>query len=137
MRAAYVDPSVCIAIAIGHHWAPQLSALLDSYERLLCSPTLEVELGCTLDDEEVRAVWAGLQRFDWVIPDRPLSREIARIRSRSRLSAHRTWHLACALYASLPRTRYAFASLHREQQLAAEGLGLRAVGPAWTRAVSG
>ena len=87
MTVAYVDPSVCLAIAIGHHWSPDLVGLLEGYDRLLCSPLLEAELECTLDEEQVRGGWPGLQRFDWVIPDRPLSGEIARVRDRGRLAA--------------------------------------------------
>ena len=137
MRVAYVDASVCIAIALGHHWSPQLVALLEAQDRLLSSPLLEAELCSTLAQEGVPGEWQGLSRFDWVIPDRPLSREIALIRRRGELSSTRTWHLACAIYASLPRTRYAFSSLDRSQQVAAERLGLAVIGPHWTKAVSG
>ena len=59
----------------------------------------------------------------WVLPDRPLSREITRVMTAGYVRGADLWHLACALYlAGTPRD-LAFLSLDEKQTAVSRQLG--------------
>ena len=62
-------------------------------------------------------------RIKWVIPQRALSGEIARVLSVGYVRGADAWHLAAALYATLELEVAAFITLDRQQRRVAEALG--------------
>lgn len=128
MRAAFVDSSCLVAIALGESLARKLSARLETFDVLLASGLLEAELRCVLVREGVDAEPRELlESLSWVLPDRPLDAEIGRVLAGGYLRGADVWHLACALYVEPSPSDLVFLTLDRAQGEAAARLGFPAV----------
>ena len=124
MRAAFVDSSCLVAIALRERSSAKLSARLESFDVLLASALLEAELRCALAREGVEAdPLELLEPLSWVLPDRPLGAEIGRVLAGGYLRGADVWHLACALYVEPSPSELVFLTLDRAQGEAAVRLG--------------
>ncbi|MCQ3803797.1 MAG: PIN domain-containing protein [Acidimicrobiia bacterium] len=75
MSVAYVDTSAVVAVVFHEPGARTLSRALSDFSRLLSSSLLEAELRSTFAREGVEFGEQLLSSIDWILPDRPLSRE--------------------------------------------------------------
>ncbi len=124
MRAAFVDSSCLIAIALGERGGKRLATLLGEFDVLLVSSLLEAELRCALAREKVDADPAPLLRpLSWVSPDRPLGPELERVLSAGYVRGADAWHLACALYVEPEPRELTFLTLDVRQRRLAKALG--------------
>lgn len=123
MKAAYVDTSCLVAIVFGEPGAEDLAERLASFDELLSSNLLEAELRASFAREKVPMEPAILTWLTWVLPARPLSREIAHVLSTGYLRGADAWHLACALYLVGSPGEIAFLTLDERQAEAARRLG--------------
>ncbi|HYM61855.1 MAG TPA: PIN domain-containing protein [Thermoanaerobaculia bacterium] len=123
MKAAYVDTSYLVAITFAESGSARLVKSLDSYDDLLSSNLLEAELRLALHREKVMAdpsdMLAGLS---WVYPDRPLTKEIARVLAVDYVRGADLWHLAVALFID-PSCEVDFLSLDNRQREISRRLG--------------
>jgi hypothetical protein len=128
VRAAFVDSSCLVAIALGERSARKISARLEACDVLLASGLLEAELRCALAKEGIDADPRELlEPLSWVLPDRPLSAEIERVLAGGTLRGADVWHLACALYVEPSPSELVFLTLDRAQGDAAARLGFPVV----------
>ena len=125
MSVAYVDTSGLVAVAFQDHGGPALAERLDGFSHLISSNLLEAELraafareGCEFDGSLVSAV-------QWVLPDRPLTPEIAAVLEAGYLRGADLWHVATALYVSPEPSEMSFITLDGRQQAVAESLGFQ------------
>ncbi|MEE8117321.1 MAG: PIN domain-containing protein [Gemmatimonadales bacterium] len=123
MKVAYVDTSCLVAIAFGEKGAVALGRRLERFERLVSSNLLEAELRASLVREGVPADVEFLSWITWLLPDRPLSREITAILSVGYLRGADLWHLACALYLVDSPRDMSFITLDDRQGAVAKQLG--------------
>lgn len=125
MTSAYVDTSCIVATAFGEKDAPAIARRLSRFDRVLSSPLLEAELFSALRREgrEVTNVWSSAIEF--VIVDRPLSAEVARVLAAGYLRGADCWHLATALYVTPDPAQLAFVTLDATQRKVARALGFK------------
>ncbi len=125
MNIAYIDTSALVAIAFGERGAKALAHRLEAFDELFSANLLEAELRASLVREEVSADNTLLSWITWVLPHRPLSREITTVLSTGYLRGADLWHLACALYlVDAPRDA-SFVTLDDRQLAAATHLGFQ------------
>jgi len=123
VRAAYVDTSCLVAIAFGEPQGSATTDRLKQFDRLFSANLLEAELRGSFLREGVPSDQAMLSWISWVLPDRPLSREITAVLATGYLRGADLWHLACALYlAGAPRD-LTFLTLDQRQEEVARKLG--------------
>jgi hypothetical protein len=127
VRAAFVDSSCLVAIALGERSTARLTATLEAFDVLLASGLLEAELRCALAREGVEADPRELlEPLSWVLPDRPLGAEIERVLAGGYIRGADVWHLACALYVEPAPGELVFLTLDQAQGKAAARLGFPA-----------
>ena len=98
MSITYVDTSTLVAIACDEPGGDQARARLHQFSRLLSANLLEAELRAAFARERLRFDGAVLSRIEWVLPDRPLAVELARVLDAGYLRGADLWHVATALY---------------------------------------
>ena len=124
MSAAYVDTSALVAVLLGEPQAETMVARLSEHETLLSSNLLEAELRAVLSRESVDVELASLVRgIDWVLPDRPLAKEIKRVLEAGYVRGADAWHLACALYLDPGPSELHLISLDQRQLDVGRSLG--------------
>ncbi len=123
MNVAYVDTSSLVAIAFGEAGGQALARRMESMDRLFASNLLEAELRTTFVRERVPADHPLLGRITWVLPDRPLGREIGVVLAAGYLRGADLWHLASALYLAGNPRDLSFITLDERQEVVARRLG--------------
>jgi hypothetical protein len=123
MNVAYVDTSCLVAIAFGEPNASVLARRLEGFDELVSSNLLEAELWSSFAREEVEPEARLLSWISWVLPDRPLSREIGQALAVGYLRGADLWHVACALYLIETPGEISFITLDDRQRAVAQGLG--------------
>lgn len=123
MTAAYVDTSCLVAIAFGEPGGKALAHRLGRMDRLFASNLLEAELRAAFVRERVPADHPLLGNITWVLPDRPLGRELGVILGAGYLRGADLWHLACALYLAGNPRDLPFITLDERQEVVARKLG--------------
>jgi predicted nucleic acid-binding protein len=123
MAWAYVDTSCLVAIALEESGSAALRRRLVRFEELLASNLLEAELRAALRREDVSDEPELLGALSWVVPDRPLGAEIARVLSAGYVRGADCWHLATALYVSSEPGSLTFVTLDTRQRAVASKLG--------------
>jgi predicted nucleic acid-binding protein len=123
MKPAYVDSSCLVAIAFGERGGAALARRLESFDCLLASNLLEAELLTAFLREGVAPDQPMLGSITWVLPDRPLSREITTVLSAGYLRGADLWHLACALYLAESPRELPFITSDERQAAVARRLG--------------
>lgn len=123
MKAAYVDTSALVAVAFDEPGSRELAGRLEAFDGLYSSNLLEAELRAAFLREGVAADADLLTWIDWVLPDRPLSREIGQAQAAGYVRGADLWHLACALYLADSPRDLAFVTLDGRQGEIAAALG--------------
>ncbi|MDT8436572.1 MAG: PIN domain-containing protein [Gemmatimonadota bacterium] len=123
MNLAYVDTSCLVATAFGERGAKRLRQRLLTFDELVSSNLLEAELRSAFHREDVAFAPEMLSWIAWVLPDRPLGREMSRVLEVGRLRGADLWHLACALYLVDEPGEATFLTLDARQRRVASGLG--------------
>jgi predicted nucleic acid-binding protein len=126
VKVAYVDTSLLLAIAFRERGSAALARRLESFDRLVASNLLEAELRAALRREDVPSDTPLLGRLSWILPDRPLSREITTVLSAGYLRGADLWHVACALYLAASPRDLPFLTLDERQGRVARALGFPA-----------
>ena len=125
MRVGYVDTSCLVAIAFGEPGAMDLARRLGEFDELVSSNLLEAELRAVFAREVVERDPATLMGLSWVVPDRPLHREMARVLEAGAVRGTDCWHLATALYLAPEPGTVSFLTVNPRQRRIAEVLGFR------------
>ena len=123
MSVAYVDTSSLVAIAFDEPGSSELAELLEAFDELFSANLLEAELRAALAREEVATGTELLRRISWIVPDRPLSREITQALTAGYLRGADLWHVAAALFLAPTPREIAFVTIDRRQGDVAKLLG--------------
>ncbi len=123
MRIAYLDSSCLVAIAFGERGATALARRLTSFDELVASNLLEAELRASFVRENVEVDSSLLRGLSWIIPDRPLTPEIARVLDAGYVRGADCRHLATALYLAEDPALIGFLTLDERQERVAHALG--------------
>lgn len=130
MSIAYVDTSLLVAIAFAEDGAVAALRMLDEHDRLLSSNLLESELRASFRREGVEYSADLTSGISWILPDRPVSAELAAALEKGYLRGADLLHVATALYAvgsTLPgaTSELTFLTLDARQRNSAAALGFR------------
>lgn len=125
MRVAYVDTSCFVAVTMGEPGSAGLQRKLAGFDGLFSSNLLEAELTSAMARERVAADPDLLDSINWVMPDRPLRSEIARVLQAGYVRGADCWHLATAIYLAETPAAISFLSLDERQRTVARKLGFR------------
>ena len=127
---AYLDPTALIPIIFGEEPVGSVTQeRLDNFPILMSSNFLETELRVAFERADVIFDPDWLSGIEWVLPNRDLGAEMARLQDFASLSPARMWHLANAMYLASRlsltsrRTGLAFITLDEQQETAANELG--------------
>jgi predicted nucleic acid-binding protein len=123
MKLAYVDTSCLVAVAFGEPGAAALARRFARFDVLAASDLLEAELRSAFVREGVEPQPALLGGLSWVVPDRPLHAEIARVLAAGYVRGADCWHLASALYLAEDPAAISFITLDERQAAVARALG--------------
>ncbi len=126
MKIAYVDTSCLVAVALGERGAAAVERRLARFDRLVSSNLLEAELRAALRREGVEGASRVLSSITWLLPDRPLSAEIAAVLEAGYVRGADCWHLATALYLAPEPSELSFMTLDERQRDVAALLGFGA-----------
>jgi len=126
MKIAYVDTSCLVAVALGERGAAAVERRLARFDRLVSSNLLEAELRAALRREGVEGASRVLSSITWLLPDRPLSAEIAAVLEAGYVRGADCWHLATALYLAPEPSELSFITLDERQRDVAALLGFSA-----------
>lgn len=138
MKIACVDTSMLLALAFDEPTSDWVADQLATFDGLFASNLLAAEFAAACVRERVDLANEWLQPFWWILPDRPLEREIARVASTGHVRGADLWHLATALFLVSDRVaaekeepaRVAFLTLDQTQRAAAQALGFTTPRPA-------
>jgi predicted nucleic acid-binding protein len=125
MALAYVDTSCLVAVAFREPGTTALRRRLERFDELFASNLLEAELRSALLRERVEEEPELLRAVSWIVPDRPLAPEIARVLEVGYVRGADCWHLATALYLAEDPTALTFLTLDKPQAAVATQLGFR------------
>src|SRR5262245_302323 len=122
MNAAYVDSSWWVAAAFGDGIVPNPERLID-FDDVFAANLLEAEVRAAFRRRQKPFDKTTLEPLSWVLPDRPLGKEIARVLDAGYLKGADLWHLAVALYLSPDPSELVFLTLDERQGEVARQLG--------------
>jgi uncharacterized protein with PIN domain len=125
MPFAYVDTSCLVAIAFGEKGSSALARRIETFDDLFSSNLLEAELRSVFKREGVAPATEVLSMISYVVPDRPLSREIEAVLEAGHVRGADCWHLATALFLSDDPSQLSFLTLDARQKAVAAALGFR------------
>jgi hypothetical protein len=123
MAVAYVDTSCVVAIAFGERGALATERRMNQFDELVASNFLEAELRSAFKREKVDFEAGTLAKISWLIADRPLTEEIARVLDGGYVRGAGCWHLATALYLSPDPAALTFLTLDEPQRKVAKAMG--------------
>lgn len=115
-----------MALALGEPGADRITKRLQQAEVRIASNLLEAELRAALSRERVPVPEGLLEPISWILPNRPLTRELGLVLDAGYARGADLWHLACALYAAADPAEVTFLTLDRGQRDLAARLGFRA-----------
>lgn len=124
-KIAYVDTSCLVAIAFGERGAAALARRLATFDERASSNLLEAEIRAAFVREDIAFDPDFMSSLSWVIPDRPLHAEIARVLAAGYLRGADCWHVATALYLADDPAAVIFLTLDDKQRDVARALGFR------------
>lgn len=122
MSVAYVDTSCLVAIAFAERGATAIERRFREFDELVSANLLEAEIQCVFKRERVEFTAETVSGVSWLIPDRPLTSEIARVLEAGYVRGADCWHLATALFLAEPSS-ITFLTLDETQRKAAKELG--------------
>ena len=127
MATAYIDASGMVAVAFNEPRGPEFERRLSEFDSLLSSNFLEAEVRSAFANPErgreyIPALLSGVR---WIIPDRPLLREIETALAAGYLRGGDLWHVAVSLYFFPDPSEITFLTLDNRQRTVAAALGFR------------
>lgn len=125
MATAYVDTSCLLGIAFGEPTARRIPPRLASFDRLVASNLVEAEFRAAHRRDSLVEDPTLLARLDWILPERELQGEIARVLEAGYVRGADCWHLAVALYFAEDPATLTFLTLDKPQGRIARALGFR------------
>ncbi len=125
MSVAYVDTSAVVAISFDERGAAACARRLDAFSHLVSSNLLEAELRAVFAREGRGFTPSLVSGIEWVLPDRPLTREFETALQVGYLRGADLWHVATALYMSPEPGDISFVTLDHRQRNVAKALGFR------------
>lgn len=125
MKVACVDTSCLVAIAFGERGAATLARRLEGFDVLAAPDLLAAELRSAFVREGLEGEPRMLGAISWIVPDRPLHPEIARVLDAGYVRGADCWHLAAALYLAEDPAGISFLTLDERQAGVAKALGFR------------
>ena len=124
MKAAYVDTSCLVGVAMNEPAGMRIRGRLMHFQKLVASNLLEAELRSAIQRMGVEQDPSNLlARVHWIHPDRPLTPELSLILAIDALRGADLWHLACALFVSPDPRQLSFLTLDQPQRAVAKQLG--------------
>ncbi len=123
MKVGYVDTSCLVALALAEPAAARVQRRLSGFDELHASNLLEAELNSVMLRERSASTPALFKGISWVVPDRPLHAEIARVLEAGYVRGADCWHLASALYLAREPGTLIFLTLDMRQLAVARKLG--------------
>lgn len=127
---AYLDPTTLIPIIFEEEPVDTVTQeRLDKFPMLMSSNFLETELRVAFERAGESFDPRCLSGIEWVLPNRRLGAEMARLQALASLSPARMWHLANAMYLASRlsltsrRAALAFITLDEQQETVARELG--------------
>jgi len=123
MNAAYMDTSWAVAVAFGEAGHEELVERLGKFDGVYACNLLEAEFWSAFAREGVTRDPALLASVHWILPDRPLTPEIARALEAGYLRGADLWHVACALFLAEEPSGLTFLTLDASQGEVARRLG--------------
>lgn len=123
MPVAYVDTSCLVAIAFGERGATAVARRMMQFDEIVASNILESELRAAFKREQVLFDVNAFLSVSWLIPDRPLTEEIARVLEAGYVRGADCWHLASALYLAPEPSVLTFLTLDETQKKVAKAVG--------------
>lgn len=123
MAGAYVDSSVITAIAFSEGAHAKLAGRLTRFGQLYASPLLEAEVRAAARRENAPVDDGWFAALSWVLPERALTEEIARVLEAGYIRGADCWHLATALYFAPQPADLTFLTLDLRQREVAVNLG--------------
>lgn len=125
MTVLFIDSSVIIAIAFNESTAAAARRRLRDADRVLAAPLLEAEVRAAFCREE-RAIDETLfAPLEWILLNRGLGTEIARVLDAGYARGADCWHLATALFATPSPAKATFYTFDVRQKAVAKALGFR------------
>ena len=125
MKVAYVDTSCLVAVSFGESGGPALTRRLKAFDELVSANLLEAELRAVFARERIPSGSNLPLPISWILPDRPLTAEIARVLDAGYLRGADCWHLATALYLAEEPEAISFVTVDERQATVARALGFR------------
>jgi predicted nucleic acid-binding protein len=123
MSIAYIDTSCIVAVAFAERGATATERRMREFDELVSSNFLEAELRSAFARERVEFAANTISSMSWLIPDRPLTDEIARVLQAGYVRGADCWHLASALYLAPEPSAMTFLTLDEPQRKVAKQLG--------------
>lgn len=114
-----------VAIALGEKGAPAVARRIPAFDTLVAANLVEAEVRSALAREGVRPDRNPVAGLRWILPDRPLSSEIATVTAVGYVRGADLWHLACALYVAESPGELTFLTLDERQRDVAQALGFK------------
>ena len=125
MTGAYVDTSCVLAVLFEEKgWQEMLSTMLQ-FEHLYSANLLEAEVHAALKREGWQRGGPDLGFISWVLPDRPITKEIGKVLGERYLRGADLWHLSVALFLSPEPSALTFLTLDDRQTGVAKAIGFR------------
>lgn len=125
MNIAYIDSSALVAIAFNEPNASNLAETLSKCGKVISSNLLEAEIRSAFARENIEFPASLLSGIGWIIPERPLTKELATALDAGYLRGAHLWHVASALYAVNDPRQAFFATLDNRQESVAREIGFQ------------
>jgi predicted nucleic acid-binding protein len=123
VKLAYVDTSCLVAVTFGETGGSALTRRLKTFDELVSANLLEAELRAVFVRERIPADSDLPFSISWILPDRALSDEIARVLAAGYVRGADCWHLATALYLAQEPEAISFVTVDERQATVARALG--------------
>ncbi|MXW48046.1 MAG: type II toxin-antitoxin system VapC family toxin [Gammaproteobacteria bacterium] len=125
MNIAYIDTSALVAVAFNEPSASILTKIISRCDKVISSSLLEAEIRSAFARENVNFPESLLSGIGWILPERPLTQELAITLDAGYLRGADLWHVASALYAVNDPQQVFFATLDYKQERVARAIGFQ------------
>ena len=123
MKVAYVDTSCLVCTRLSQPGSAAVAKKLGKFDQLFSANLLEAEIHSVMAREHIVPTSDLLKGIRWIIPNRTLHDEIAKVLSAGYVRGADCWHLATALYLADDVGSMSFLTLDERQRSVARTLG--------------
>jgi len=125
MNIPYIDSSALVAIAFNEPGASILTEIISKCEKVISSSLLDAEIRSAFMRENIEFPESLLSGNRWILPERPLTKELAITLDAGYLRGADLWHVASALYAVNDPRQVFFTTLDYRQESVARAIGFQ------------